>query len=73
MLQRVRCPVELLALRKLLLDLPHPESPRSKILREEDLNYLYFIWTMADVISGWILCVCPKLSKSAAYYVFAPS
>ena len=46
---------------------------RSKILREEDLNYLYFIWTMADVISGWILCVCPKLSKSAAYYVFAPS
>jgi len=46
---------------------------RSKILREEDLNYLYFIWTMADVISGWILCVCPKLSKSAAYCVFAPS
>ena len=46
---------------------------RSKILREEDLNYLYFIWTMVDVIYGWILCVCPKLSKSAAYYVFAPS
>ncbi|KAG2597677.1 hypothetical protein PVAP13_5KG234707 [Panicum virgatum] len=30
MLQRVMCPIELLALRKLLLDLPHPESPRYK-------------------------------------------